>query len=170
MLDIKKNISICSLALTLAFGAAFTYTLPSFAEDTVVEKEQKQVVDEYQKVDPNSLILNPKFYLNKKVKMTVLFDKFSTLGLDYEPAFRDSQKYISFLIKRVGIKDHNIPLSELKIIIKRDYAEKHLIDIESGDKIEIKGSVFSVALNDPWIEVDEIKVLTKKEKKSDNTL
>ena len=32
--------------------------------------------------------------------LTGRFDKFSTLGLDYKPAFKSSEEYISFLIKR----------------------------------------------------------------------
>jgi len=52
----------------------------------------------------------------------------------------------------------------MKIFIKRKEAEKTLLDIESGDKIEFCGKVFSTALNDPWIQVDSIKVLTQKNK------
>ncbi|MCK7484454.1 MAG: hypothetical protein MZU97_02065 [Bacillus subtilis] len=104
--------------------------------------------------------------------MRATFERFSTLGLDYKPAFRDSKKYISFLIRRTDVTDHSIPLSELKLIIAREKAEK-LIDLESGDKIEITGEVFSTALNDPWVEVESIKIISPKvknvsDKKDDN--
>ena len=112
------------------------------------------------------IVNNPKVYLNKKIKLTAKFDKFSTLGLDYKPAFRDSKDYISFLIQRDDISDHVVPLSEMKLFLKRKEAEK-FIDLESSDKIEIFGTVFSCALNDPWIEVDKINILSSKAKKKD---
>ena len=39
------------------------------------------------------------------------------------------------------------------------------MDLEQGDKIKISGKVFSTALGDPWVDIDDIKVLTKKENK-----
>jgi len=120
-------------------------------------------------VNPLDLVANPQTYLNKKIKMTAQFDKFSTIGLDYPPVNRSSKDYISFIIKRPDVenKGYSIPLSELKLIIKRDKAEK-LIDLESGDKIEITGTVFSTALGDPWVDVDEVKMLEAK-KPADKT-
>ena len=53
----------------------------------------------------------------------------------------------------------------MKIVIQREKAEK-LLDLESGDKIELTGSVFSSALNDPWVEVDSVKILSVKQKKT----
>jgi lysyl-tRNA synthetase class II len=52
-------------------------------------------------------------------------------------------------------------LSELKIFIKRAAAEK-LVDLESGDKIEVKGKVFSNALGDAWMDANEVKNLSPK--------
>ncbi len=97
--------------------------------------------------------------------MNAQFDKFSTIGLDYPPVNRSSKDYISFIIKRPDVenKGYTIPLPELKLIIKRDKAEK-LIDLESGDKIEIKGTEFSTAIGDPWVDVDEVKILEPKTK------
>lgn len=118
----------------------------------------------YKPVSSIELVNTPDQYLNQKVKMTATFDKFSTIGLDYKPALKDSKKFISFLIRRQDVADHDIPLSELKLIILRDKAEK-LTDLENGDKIEFTGQVFSNALNDPWVEVDNIKILTQKTKK-----
>jgi len=117
----------------------------------------------YLQVDPLELVERPAFYLNKYVKIKAKFDKFSTLGLDYTPAMRSSEDYLSFLIQRPDVKDHNIPLSELKIFLKRDEAEKH-IDLNSGDEIEFSGKVFSKALGDVWMDVDDFVVLTTKPK------
>ena len=82
------------------------------------------------------------------------------MGLDYKPAFRNSKEYISFLIRRNDVVDHVVPLSEMKLFLKRDIAEK-FIDLESGDKIEVYGRVFSSALGDPWIEVEHLKIIQK---------
>lgn len=118
---------------------------------------------EYILVKPLDVVANPNQYLNKKVKFRAVFDKFSTLGLDYKPAFRDSQKYISFLIKRDDVTDHTIPLSEMKIFIKRADAEK-FIDLDAGDVVEVYGKVFSNALTDTWIDTDKLIVVDKKNK------
>ncbi len=110
-------------------------------------------------VKPLELVENPAKYLNKEIQFSAEFDKFSTLGLDYNRAFRDSKDYISFLIKKPGIDEgFTIPLSELKLIFKREEAEK-MLDIESGDRVIVKGKVFSTALNDPWVDVYELKNL-----------
>jgi len=124
-------------------------------------------VESYKQVNALELVDSPHDYLNQKIKISATFDKFSTLGLDYKPAMREAKNYISFLIKRPDVTSNNIPLSELKLIIKREKAEK-LIDLESGDKIELTGNVFSNALNDPWIDVDNIKVLSSKTKTVSN--
>lgn len=108
---------------------------------------------------PLSIVESPKSYLNKTVIMKAKFDKFSTLGLDYKPAFKSSDDYISFLIKRDDTT-HDIPLSEMKLFLKRDVAEK-FIDLKTDDDIEIKGKVFSDALGDAWIDVSELKIIKK---------
>lgn len=120
----------------------------------------------YNEVSPIEVVESPSVYKNKKIKINATFDKFSTLGLDYKPAFKDSKKYISFLIRRPDVSNV-IPLSEMKIFIDRDKAEK-LVDLESGDKIEFVGTVFSTALNDPWVEVDSVKILSIKNKEKAN--
>ena len=99
---------------------------------------------------PLSIVDSPKTYLNKTVIMKAKFDKFSTLGLDYKPAF---------MIKRDDTT-HDIPLSEMKLFLKRDLAEK-FIDLKTDDEIEIKGKVFSDALGDAWIDVSELKIIKK---------
>lgn len=115
----------------------------------------------YEPANSLSIVVNPTKYLNKHVKITAKFDKFSTLGLDYKPAFRSSEKYITFLIKRDDVINHTVPLSEMKNFLKKEIAEKY-IDLNAGDIIEYKGTVFSDALGDAWIDVEDFKVLVKK--------
>ena len=110
-----------------------------------------------------NIVANPAKYLNKKVKMQATFDKFSTLGLDYSKAMRPSTKYIGILIQRDDVIDHNIPLSEMKMFMTKEMAEKH-IDLDTGDKIEITATVFSNALNDPWLDIENLNVIKKAKK------
>jgi lysyl-tRNA synthetase class II len=97
--------------------------------------------------------------------MNATFDKFATLGLDYKSAMRSSEEYISFLILRDDT-EHDIPLSEMKLFLKRELAEKH-IDLKTNDKIQITGTVFSDALGDVWIDVNSL-VLIKKAPEKEN--
>jgi len=106
-------------------------------------------------VNPIDVAKRPAAYLNKKIHVAARFDKFATLGLDYKPAMRSSETYISFLILRTDT-DKNIPLSEMKLFIKRTDAEK-LIDLKEGDKVQFSGTVFSTALGDPWVDVDKLE-------------
>lgn len=115
-----------------------------------------------------SIVVNPTKYLNKRVKIRAKFDKFSTLGLDYKPAYRSSDKYITFLIKRDDVITHTVPLSEMKNFLSRDIAEKY-IDLKPGDEIEYCGIVFSDALGDAWIEVEKFTVLSQKSKEQEST-
>lgn len=114
-------------------------------------------------VNPLDLVARPNFYLNKNIKIKAKFDKFSTLGLDYKPAMKSSEKYISFLIQRPDVTNHNIPLSELKLFLDRTEAEKY-IELNSGDIVEFSGKVFSTALGDPWMEVTSFNVISTKPK------
>ena len=152
---------ILILAITAGLGVSFA------ASDTLLlntaATAQTHQAASYLTVSPLDVVARPNFYLNKNIKIKAKFDKFSTLGLDYKPAMRSSEKYISFLIQRPDVLDHNIPLSELKIFIDRTVAEKH-IDLNSGDEIEFTGKVFSTALGDPWMDVDKFTVITSKPK------
>ena len=112
------------------------------------------------------VVANPYKYLHKNIKINAKFDKFSTLGLDYPPVKRSSEQYISFLIQRPDVTTHDLPLSELKIFLKKEIAEKN-IDLDSGDEIEFTGHVFSVALGDAWMDVDDFKVIKKKKTKTE---
>lgn len=120
----------------------------------------------YTTVNSLDVASNPYRYLNKNIRIKAKFDKFATLGLDYPPAMRSSEKYISFLIERPDVTNHNIPFSELKFSWKRS-CWKH-IDLDAGDEIEFCGRVFSAALGDPWIDVDHFVVLTQKTKKAED--
>ncbi|MBS6602835.1 MAG: hypothetical protein KH301_03635 [Brachyspira sp.] len=117
----------------------------------------------YEAVNPVIMVSNPKPYLNKNVKFKARFDKYSTLGLDYKPAFRSSEKFITFLIQRGDVTSHNVPLSELKIFLDRKEAEKH-IDLNSGDEIEVAGHVFSNALGDVWMDAEKFIVISTQAK------
>ena len=117
----------------------------------------------YTSVSPLDLVNNPAKYLNKNITFDAEFVAFTSLGLDYKPAFRDGTKYIGVLIKRPDVTNHTIPLSEMKIFITREMAEKN-IDIEAGDKIKVQGKVYSAALGDPWIDVKTFTMLTHKAK------
>lgn len=156
----KSFIIILALALGIGFNVdAATTTQQSLNLENPIQTAHVS----YMAANPLDMIARPSFYLNKNVKIRAKFDKFSTLGLDYTPAMRSSEDYISFLIQRPDVPDHNIPLSEMKIFLKRSEAEKH-IDLNSGDEIEFSGKVFSKALGDIWMDVDKFVVLTTKPK------
>ena len=179
MNNMKNKITIILAAVMLLTGsmiafankaeisASTTTPVKEIALDTKVKSAnngEKNIVEgNYICTSSLDIVANPSKYLNKNVKFKATFDKFSTLGLDYKPAFRDSEKYLSFLIKRDDVTDHTIPLSEMKIFIKRDYAEK-FIELDSGDIIEVYGKVFSDALTDTWMDTDKIVIVEKKNK------
>jgi len=149
------------LVLMVAFGlSVVAEPLPTLVTASGITQPIQQTCA---LVNPLDLVARPNFYLNKTVRIKAKFDKFSTLGLDYKPAMKSSEKYISFLIQRPDITDHNIPLSELKIFLDRTEAEKY-IELNSGDTVEFTGKVFSTALGDPWLEVTNFKVLSTKAK------
>lgn len=151
------------LALILGINVYAATSSSQIAVNTTSPTQSAQTVQNYITVNPLDVVARPNFYLNKNIKIKAKFDKFSTLGLDYNPAMRSSENYISFLIQRPDVTDHNIPLSELKIFLNRTEAEKH-IDLNSGDIIEFTGKVFSNALGDPWMDVDKFTVISTKPK------
>ena len=110
-----------------------------------------------QDVKPLDVVACPTKYLNKKIRVKAKFDKFSTLGLDYKPAFKSSEDYITFLIKRDDVINYVVPLSEMKNFLPRKLAEKY-IDLKPGDEIEYVGTVFSDALSDTWVDVESFEV------------
>lgn len=155
---------IKSIMLVALTAGIFTTSNIYINAEAQVSAPQKPVqaqtsTVQYVQVSPLSVVNSPKAYLNKKVEMEAKFDKFSTLGLDYKPALKSSDNYISFLIKRDDTS-YSIPLSEMKLFLKREIAEKY-IDLKTNDKIKIKGTVFSDALGDAWIDVVELNVIEK---------
>ena len=153
----KKNLLITFILLSISIVFNNNHV---FASTPVQPKTQIQAP-----INTTSLniVSAPSKYLNKRVKIQATFDKFSTLGLDYSKAMRDSAKYIGILIQRDDVIDHSIPLSEMKLFMKKEMAEKH-IDLDAGDKIEIIAKEFSTALGDPWLDIEELKVIKKAQK------
>ena len=159
--------------LSVVFACAFLFTTSTICtEEATAQPElrgpetvQTSVVTEAVDLQkPLDIVANPKIYLNQNIKMRAKFDKFSTLGLDYKSAFKSSEEYISFLIKRDDTA-YDIPLSEMKLFLKRDEAEK-FIELKTDDIIEIQGIVFSDALGDPWIDVTKLTIIEKAPEKS----
>lgn len=146
------------IALLMFCALAFT-TSQICIEKAVAEPAPAAVVQSCATVSPLAVVNSPKSYLNKTITMNAKFDKFSTLGLDYKPAFKSSEDYISFLVKRDDTT-HDIPLSELKLFLKRDEAEK-FIDLKTDDEISIVGFVFSDALGDAWVDVQKLTITKK---------
>ncbi len=163
MNKLKSFIAILTIVTGLSVYAGTQIPSYTIVSANGVQQSQVQTTKTYINVNPLDIVARPNFYLNKNVKIKAKFDKFSTLGLDYKPALRSSEKYISFLIQRPDITDHNIPLSELKIFLDRNEAEKY-IDLNSGDTVEFTGKVFSNALGDAWMDVDKFTVLSTKPK------
>jgi len=116
-------------------------------------------------VDPMALMRDPAKYLNQKITFEGTFNRFSDIGLDYKRAFRDSRDYVSFLILRPDVTEHTIPMSELKLFFPRKKSDE-VLELDTGDKISIRGTVFSTALNEPWVDVDQIKIVQKTADKS----
>jgi|GEM_PF-1112372 len=161
------------ISFLIALAIVTSGISPAYAENT--EKPAKGVVcvkendTKYMMVEPLELVSHPNSFMGKEIKIKGEFHKFSTLGLDYDRAMRSSKDYISVLIKRPDVAEqYTIPLSELKLIMKRDAAEE-MLEMESGDKVEITGKVFSSALNDPWVDVYELTSLEPKEEEKDST-
>lgn len=159
-----KKFKIIALAILLSagIGVCSNKLYSQAATPTVISTPSMQQV-QYIDVNPLNIVANPTKYLNRNIRIRAKFDKYSTLGLDYPPAMRSSEKYISFLIQRPDVLDHNIPLSELKIFLKKEIAEKN-IDLDAGDEVMFTGKVFSSALGDAWMDVNEFKVLNKHKK------
>ena len=175
----KNNIIISLLLLSLCmFGISSSKLLAATqkapvkaapaasakqAPKPVAKTVQKTVNYTYTPADALDIVKNPNAYLNKRVKIKAHFDKFSSLGLDYNAAMRSSEKCITFLIRRDDA-ENDIPLSELKNFMKREMAEK-FIDLETNDLVEYSGLVFSNALGDAWLEVEDFKIINSSSQK-----
>ena len=147
-------IIICATALTTS-----NICTEKVVAEPIAATVQQQYSVKQDTIRPLDIVKSPKTYLGQKVTMIARFDKFSTLGLDYKSAYKSSDDYISFLIKRDDTI-YDIPLSEMKLFLKRDLAEK-FIDLKVNDEIQIDGTVFSDALSDAWIDVESITIIKK---------
>ena len=99
-MNYKKYIKFV-LLFTLTCGVLTTSSIYDVnAETTAVQQPVSSQVQTSQGiyVKPLTVVNSPKTYLNKSIIMSAKFDKFSTLGLDYKPALKSSENYISFLI------------------------------------------------------------------------
>jgi len=134
------------------------------------EKEAalKPVIENAQPVTTEELVTSPQSYLGKDVKFKAKFSSFSNLALDYKPAYRSSKTHFSFLVLR---PDSQIPFSELKLAMEipkeKDPDATTMATLKGGDEIEVIGKVFSSALDEPWVDVYNIKQLSEKKKKRD---
>lgn len=164
----KKISIILALVLSLGIGAG---VYSQAAQSTISNAAVQNTAVQYTTVNALDVVASPFKFLHRSIRIKAKFDKFSTLGLDYPPALRASDKYISILIQRPDVDNHNIPLSEMKIFLKKELAEKN-INLDAGDEIEFTGRVFSTALGDAWVDADNLKVITKKNptKKEENVL
>ena len=160
----NKFIKLSAIFLMLLFAANVSIGEVKKTKKPTVQKTVSQNVNYALVKSPTLVVANPYAYLNKNIQFPAKFNKFSTLGLDYRPAMRESQAYIGVLIERDDVGNNVIPLSEFKMFLKRSDAEK-LTDIETGDAVMIKGKVFSAALGDPWMDITEFKILTPKNDK-----
>ncbi len=160
MSNFKYIKSILLIAITAGFLTTSNLYIAN-AETTQMQPPVSQKIQTSQGifVKPLTVVNSPATYINKTIIMDAKFDKFSTLGLDYKPALKSSEEYISFLIKRDDTS-FDIPLSEMKLFMKRKMAED-FIDLKTNDEIQIKGTVFSDALGDTWIDVSELKITKK---------
>lgn len=132
-------------------------------EKAALDKEIEASLASAVKVETLELLKNPARHLNQKVTFTGVFNRFADTALDYKKAFRDSRDYVSFFILRPDVPQHTIPLSELKLFFPRKKSSE-VMDLETGDKIQIVGTQFSNALDEPWVDVEHIKILQKTEK------
>ncbi len=134
-------------------------TIEKPAEKSTVEEKVAENI-EYMAVAPLDLLKAPAQYLDKHIQFEGTFNRFSDMGLDYKKAFKDSRDYVNLMILRPDVKQHQIPLSELKMFFPRKKSDE-VVELETGDRISVKGHVFSTALNEPWVDVTEIKVIKK---------
>lgn len=161
---LSKSFVLVALLAAMTVGLFVGYS-PINAVDTPTKAPVSSTVNTASiETTPLQIVANPDSFLHKNVKFTATFDKFSALGLDYPPAKKPATDYIGILIKRDDVKDHTVPLSEMKLFISRKMAEK-FVDIDSGDTVSVEGNVFLTALGDPWINITNMSILNQANKK-----
>lgn len=130
--------------------------------DTKAAVVEHPVIANVVEVTPLQLVDKPTEFLGKNVKFTANFFAYCNLALNYKPAMRPQKDNISFLVLR---PDSKVPLSELKIAMpmpknEKDPKSKLLSSLHDGDKIEVTANVFSTQLDEPWIDVLDLKKLS----------
>ncbi|MBI1269304.1 hypothetical protein GC174_02610 [bacterium] len=132
------------------------------------EDFKEPVITDAIDVTTDKLVDAPKNYMGKNIKFKSEFFAFSNLALNYKPALRPQKKFISFLVYRPKSK---VPFSELKLAMKipkeKDPRNKMLSSLQDGDTIEVTGKVFSTALDEPWVDVLNLKKLASAKKDKD---
>ncbi len=166
----KRTLTALSLVFLMSGAAGVTIgapvkknsptVKPAAAASKATKPAPKSTIPDsaYKNISPLDLVRDPNSYLNDRVSFEATFNGFNPVGLDYKGAMRSSKDYISFLVQRPDVTHHVIPLSELKLIFPRKKAEKSLLDVQTGDKVAVKGKVFSAALGDPWIDVEDMVI------------
>jgi hypothetical protein len=105
------------------------------------------------------LVEKPREFLGKNVKFSAPFCSFTNLALDYKPALRPAKTHLSILVAHS--KKNKIPLSELKLAMmtpgEKDPETALLAGLKEGDMLEITGKVFSIALDEPWVDILRLK-------------
>ena len=86
--------------LTTFTGLNSIYYQAEAATATPVKPAVSTSTTQYITVSPIEVVNTPAKYLNKNITFDAEFVAFTSLGLDYKPAMRDSAKYIGMLIKR----------------------------------------------------------------------
>ncbi|MDX1918985.1 MAG: hypothetical protein SFT81_07615 [Candidatus Caenarcaniphilales bacterium] len=152
-----KN-KLCFLLSSLLLAACIAAEL--LAADTKVGlpvSPKNQITGCQNEISLAQLVGKPDEWLSKDVCFKGTFNSFSALALDYPPALRPQKDFISLTLLR---PDTEIPLSELKLAINLEGAQKHekLPKIAPGDLIAIHGKVFSSALGEPWVDIEQIEV------------
>jgi len=152
---------------------------PAAADKDAKDKEAKEKaeappapeppLENVQSVTTQQLVDNPNQYLHKNIKFTAPFHAYSSLALDYKPALRPSKSHLSFLILRPNSK---VPFSEIKLAMPipkdKDPKNKLLQDLKDGDTIEVAGTVFATALDEPWVDVKQlVKIASAPDPKKD---
>lgn len=112
-----------------------------------------------------NVVSAPEKYKGRKLVLDGYFFSYSTLALDYKKAYRSSKDFVSIVLSRPDFPE--IPLVEMKLAvpIKMFKENEDLQGIDHGDLIRLEAKVFEVALGEPWLEVQSIKV--KEKAKSD---
>ena len=106
---VSISFGLCSNAIVKTTIKTPTTTIKTQA----IQQPTKEINPTYETANAVDVVANPKKYLNKHITLKGTFDKFSILGLDYKPAFRSSEKYITFFIKRDDSVNKLVPLSEM---------------------------------------------------------